>query len=562
MKRIAIIGGGAAAVMACGKLLDGLQDHCQEDVEILVYEKNENINGGLPYSQKEDCYILNLPISAMRADFKNESGFSEWLKMYSPAVSSDFPPRKYFGFYLAYLATELEKKSKQQRVQIKYITNTNIENIEQKDNSLYVITSHNREKWDVNCVMLCTGHLPNEKYKSLERYPNYRHSQWKEGGFDNIGSLDTVGVIGSRLSAIDAVMKLKESNHKGKIILFSRSGLLPAVLPKNVLPYTLKYLTLDNLERLTTDGLKPLSLDALLDLFWKEISDAQGYDVSLNTIKDSLSNYSALEWINKEIACAESELRPWQQVLFASYPIAPKIWQRLSSEGQKQFMENYYSLYLTYLAAFPLENAYHIQELLKTGQLSVVSDLENIDYKNDSFSVQSKGGIYQCQHLFNSIGSGFDPTASELYRKLDSNGMLSKHPIGGVEIDTKTFQVLDSNKTPQPGIYAVGEITRGVYLTISDMSQLMRQVNNAGTHLCDYVLENSHDELIELSSDVKKDAEIAKQSDSIQAFSSNPFSIFSGENASTTATVVAAAALAGATVGYFGASYMVSPSPG
>ncbi|WP_267256874.1 hypothetical protein [Coxiella endosymbiont of Ornithodoros maritimus] len=61
--------------------------------------------------------------------------------------------------------------------------------------------------------------------------------------------------------------------------MFSRSGLLPAVLGKEVTPYPLKHLTLDNFDRLTKSEMENLPLDALMDLFWKEISEAEGKNI-------------------------------------------------------------------------------------------------------------------------------------------------------------------------------------------------------------------------------------------------------------------------------------------
>ncbi|MBW5803115.1 hypothetical protein FIV31_07805 [Coxiella endosymbiont of Ornithodoros amblus] len=73
---------------------------------------------------------------------------------------------------------------------------------------------------------------------------------------------------------IDVVRKLERQGHEGKIFMFSRSSLLPAVLGKEVTLYPLKHLTLDNFDRLKKSGIQNLPLDALVELFWKEINEA------------------------------------------------------------------------------------------------------------------------------------------------------------------------------------------------------------------------------------------------------------------------------------------------
>ena len=72
-----------------------------------------------------------------------------------------------------------------------------------------------------------------------------------------------------------------------------------------------------------------------------------------------------MSWINKEIDQAERDAKPWQQVMFSFYPTVPDIWQRMDLENQRKFILEYSSLFMTYLAAFPLENAYKIKNLLE-----------------------------------------------------------------------------------------------------------------------------------------------------------------------------------------------------
>ena len=56
----------------------------------------------------------------------------------------------------------------------------------------------------------------------------------------------------------------------------------------------------------------------------------------------------------------------------------------MSDNDKKEFFEKYYRLWMTYLAAFPLENAEKILALLKNDQLEVKRGLKSIGY--DEFS--------------------------------------------------------------------------------------------------------------------------------------------------------------------------------
>ena len=121
-------------------------------------------------------------------------------------------------------------------------------------------------------------------------------------------------------------LKLHSVNHHGTISMFSRSGLLPTVLGKEVPSYTLKYLTMEAIKQITESGKKNLPLATLTDLFTCELQEALGKDFKLQDIIQSYQQMSALDWIEKEI----------------------------------------------------LDNAYKIHALLKSGQLKVYGGVQNI----------------------------------------------------------------------------------------------------------------------------------------------------------------------------------------
>lgn len=67
--RIVIIGGGPAAISLCWQLFNEIKfKKLNKTLEIIVFEKNEEIGLGLPYAKKEEAYILNLPKNIMEPD--------------------------------------------------------------------------------------------------------------------------------------------------------------------------------------------------------------------------------------------------------------------------------------------------------------------------------------------------------------------------------------------------------------------------------------------------------------------------------------------------------------
>ncbi len=195
-------------------------------------------------------------------------------------------------------------------------------------------------------VILCTGHMPSNTYREYIGKPGYSHNPWNNDSFLETQPNESVGILSTRLTAIDVAVKLINQNHRGPITMISPNGLLPMVLAKKVLPYQMQYLKLDSLP-------DQIQLSYILKIFFKEISLALNKSCSLHTIPKSYKDIKPLNWMNKEITQAKQNTKPWQQVIFSFYPMAPDIWQRMDSENQRKFILKYNSLFMTYLAAFP-----------------------------------------------------------------------------------------------------------------------------------------------------------------------------------------------------------------
>jgi uncharacterized NAD(P)/FAD-binding protein YdhS len=478
MNTIAIIGGGPAAVSFCMQFVEHFKSqHLTQPIEIIVFEKNTTIGVGLPYSSPSDSYLLNLPKEIMEPIYGNNGNFSHWLQSVRGAnQDTQFPPRHYFGKYLECLADKVKREAASFKISINYLTKNEVFDIQEIGANRFEIKAIGG-KYISNYIILCTGHMPSSTYRELMGKQGYRHYPWDNDAYKNLNRCDDVGIIGSRLTAIDIACQLHQMKHQGKIFMVSRSGLLPTVLAKKIPHYALKYLTLDTVSSLTNSGSKHLQLDTLFQLFWKEISEAMGKPYSFDLIPKSYKDISPLDWLNYEITQAETGHKPWQQVLFALYPNVSTIWPMLSLADQKLFFEKYDSLYMTYLAAFPLENAYKIQELIKSSQLEVHGGLATIEHGMGHFAMKTEGQIITTKHLFNATGLGYNPTLLPLYNNMMKRGLICKHPLGGIAVDSQSLHVFDQAKKLNTRIFALGELTRGSCLATTDLGRVAVQAN-------------------------------------------------------------------------------------
>jgi uncharacterized NAD(P)/FAD-binding protein YdhS len=483
MPNIAIIGGGPGAISLCKQLYDDHNlanlDEFNEDLEISIFEKGDQIGAGLPYATKEDCYILNLPKEIMEPIYGQSGHFAKWLETQKDCPQdTKYPPRRFFGRYLEFLAKEMKTEGLKKGFKITYHLNEEVVDISRLDGDIigYEIKTQSG-KYVTNYVVLATGHMPSTNYTQFIGQKGYTGNPWDTEFYQHLNPVSDIGVIGTRLTAIDVALKLHASNHRGKIHMISRRGLLPTVLSRELPSYALKYLTLNTFTHLTKDYLEPLKLNDLIDLFWKEVSEAEGKTCNLNTIVTSSKDMSAQDWLTKEIHQAELGDRKWQQVLFAFYSIIPNVWSMLHFKDQKRFLNEFYGLFITYLAAFPLDNAYKIMDLIKSGQLTVNGGLNDIVFNKDKFQLKQHNRNLSVNYLINATGSGYQTSSIPLYRTMFNRGLIAEHHLGGIKVVPQTLQVIDNIGRAHKSMYALGEPTRGACLLTADMSRVSAQAS-------------------------------------------------------------------------------------
>jgi uncharacterized NAD(P)/FAD-binding protein YdhS len=465
MVRIAIIGGGPASVSLCLELKKSLQGSLKS-IEILVFEKNSRIGPGLPYAKKENSHLLNLPKQTMEPLSGEKDYFVQWLKQQGLDTESTFPPRYLFGEYLEHRAIIAQLEAEHEGLSIQYLVNNEVSSIKQLDQTAFQIHAV-QGSYTVDYVILGTGHMPSTLYREWIGHPKYIHNPLVSGIFKDIDPDESITLIGSRLTAIDAALKLKRMGHRGRLTMVSRSGLLPTVLSKAIGSYSLKYLTLDGVTKKA--GTEQLSLNDFALLFFKELSslDSQSH---LNKFPKSSREINALDWITNEINEAEDGNRSWQEFLFALYPLTPQFWSMLNAHDQSLFMEQWYGLFITYLAAFPLENAHRVKSLLTTGELSVFGGFQRIEKADGCFLVYCEDQpIIRSDWLINTTGPGYDITSLPLFKCMLDSGIVIAHPLGGLYAEQDTLRVLHANGTSQRRLFALGELTKGINFLTTDL---------------------------------------------------------------------------------------------
>lgn len=485
-QQIVIVGGGAAGVSMMAQLVDSLIKQHMHDITIYLVEKNTVIGPGLPYSTREKDHILNLNASIMSPFPDQPEAFSQWLTQFPEKWSSNysehdvlgnpFPPRYLYGLYLRDLAFQVVEKASIHHIRIQMTTGVEVIDLADSGKNKLFITLSDNQRLLADQVILCVGHLPSSLYRQFKQYPRYIDSPWN-AAYKQIAPGDPVILIGSRLTAIDAALALVANGHRGKIHLASRSGLLPTVLGP-ITPYQRQVLTLEKLHELSLKGERLLSLEEVLRLFWLELELATGKPINLTVFPDPA--LSAEQWLSNEITAAEAGPRGWQCVLMSVYTIIPEIWQLLKQQDKGIFLDYFYGLFITYLAAFPPQNARKILCLLQSGQLEVHAGLHaiNYDHTTQCYHAVFNTDTISAPWVMNATGPGYEVTHSDsqLFEAMLNRGIICPHELGGIQLDFRTLRVKDTHGKTSLPIFAVGELTRGEYLVTTDLGQTAKQV--------------------------------------------------------------------------------------
>lgn len=341
------------------------------------------------------------------------------------------------------------------------------------------------EQWSILCsgrrylasrVALCNGNLPSAAFPDLEAYAEYFNSPYPVSRLvQRIEPGSNVAILGSSLSAIDAIVALKEAGHRGLIQCFSRNGRLPSVRSLHNRRRLERKLTAQDIRVAAQVHGGKLSLNNFFSLLGAQIN-ALGGD---QDIADMLGpRLPAREALDHEIATAERRERLWQVVSAASNDIIDLVWHLLPATERREYYERWRSLWMARRATFPMQNARNLQRYFKDGALQVLGGYQGCNYNTDTrkFVLRSlaaedqQAHLHHADYVINATSFSLDATQAKdpLIRQLLRHGYAVNDPFGGLRLDYESGCLLDARGARQHTLSLLGSLAVGTYFwTIS-----------------------------------------------------------------------------------------------
>jgi uncharacterized NAD(P)/FAD-binding protein YdhS len=445
---VAIIGGGFCGTLAAVNLAR----LTKKFLRILLINYQYPLARGVAYGTRRPEHLLNVVARNMSAFPDIPDHFVDWLRTRSDFAEVPqaelrelFAPRRVYGDYLhGVLLSQMQPLTGPRRCHIEDIEDEVLDIVPATRAADVILKSGEIIKADR--VLLATGNLAPRSVMpagKLESHLAYCQNPWR-GWLDKLPqSTESVLLVGTGLTMIDAFLTLRSIGWKGTIFALSRNGLLPVPhfkgseypgFPPDE-PWTLGLrslaaLTKEHCTRLREKGMNP--------------------------------------------ALTVDKLRPFTQ----------RIWRSFSLEEKQEFCRRFRAQWNVLRHRIPQNVAEEIEVAKGTGafrvlkgRLGAVSDEgSRLHVKIDGEDGQpaeeiSVGLLINCTGPRESLSDAPETLIRNLFRK----GLIRADEVDlGIEV-TPDFSVVGADAQPSRFLFAVGPLLKGALWETSAVPELRAQ---------------------------------------------------------------------------------------
>jgi uncharacterized NAD(P)/FAD-binding protein YdhS len=227
-KTIVIVGGGFSGSMTAAQLLRRASASGSA-VRVALVERQGTVGEGLAYGTRELSHLLNVPAGRMSAWPDRPDDFVRWAaERHGKAAPGDFLPRRWYGEYVreALLKTA-EQAHESARLSVVF---DEVRRIARRPDGGWMVNFARGPSLPADVVVLALGHRPPpDPIKQVWSGPRGRFiaDPWRPFAVNPVRADEPVVVLGSGLTAVDAVLSLAQEPRRAPITLISRRGLVP-----------------------------------------------------------------------------------------------------------------------------------------------------------------------------------------------------------------------------------------------------------------------------------------------------------------------------------------------
>jgi uncharacterized NAD(P)/FAD-binding protein YdhS len=449
-QRIAIIGGGFAGAVTALKLIES----SDQALDLQLFESSHEIGRGIAYSSRNHAHLLNGPARLFGLYPQQPDHLVNWLSANAHAYdwqppagisfANCFAPRWLFGAYVqATLQAALQQSG----------TRVSLQTVQQRVTDLqrhahaghYLITSATGSQWQADRVVLATGLFRAQTQQAFAVDPallqppstapadtRLIENVWHDDAWRDIAQAQTVLIIGSSLTALDAILSAEQHGFTGRYIALSRRGL--QLSPR--------------------EDLEP----------WPDLLQPQRLPTSLRTL---------LRTVQQARHAIRASGESWQRLPGAVRPYLPQLWANASTRDRQRFLRHLRPYWEIALHRAAPESSRAFAQIVASGrylqQSGRISALRAAADGQIEVKWRGRGGqavpSMLVDRVINAQGYEFD------WRKIDDallvsilqRGLVSVHSTGyGIDTVATSGAVRNAAGDTSDSLFAVGHPVRGV----------------------------------------------------------------------------------------------------
>lgn len=416
--------------------------------DIVLLDRKGLFGRGVAYSTGDKSHLLNVPATGMSAFSEDPTDFVRWLKKAGKWEDDRlFYPRAFFGDYICEILSRTSVKKVQDEV---------VGLQSSPCNKILVQTSGGLEILADDVVLAMGNYFSRQYSGAIEKdVCSFYQKFWEVSNLPVLSPEANVAILGSGLSAVDALISLKSLGLKSKVFLFSRHGF-----------FSNSHSPGERKERfnISLSNSSPLELLRVFQSY-RKFAKKSGFD--------------------------------WRHLIDSIRPVANTIWGSWTSRQKTQFRRYLRRYWEVHRHRLPPEMDTFLKDLLRKNEIQVIA------VKKLSLRSEQRGIVVQyqergtgCEKVMN-LDFVFDCTGFEkdlskvqdsLLESLRKNFAVRFHESNEGLLFDGEGRVATRNGC---NIYCVGSLRRGQLFETSAVPELRDQVKRLAIEIANRHLGNS-----------------------------------------------------------------------
>jgi uncharacterized NAD(P)/FAD-binding protein YdhS len=450
-RRVAIIGGGAAAATLLSELLERKPS---QPLHLDWYTGGGTLARGVAYGTASDRHLLNVRAASMSMFAGKPSGFLDFLQRQDPAIAgTDFMPRRRYGDYLETEVARALAQGKANGHDVNVIPFAVEAMVPERDG---VTVIHGEESRRFDAAVLALGALPAQPLHgvSLEALASGRYvvDPWAlMAGAEPDSMPRKVVLIGLGLTAVDVLLELSARWPQTDFTAISRHGLLPEA-------------------HLNAAGAPTGDSGELIESM-RESPDVRHW---LHLLREALAHE-----------------RDWRAVLDSLRPHTPGLWRELDTPQRARFLRHARWAWERARHRMPPQVGRSVAALEAAGRLHRLRGrVQSVAMVGDMLQLQlrrtgaSAGQTLDADLIIQTTGMNNDirRTDHPLVSQLFTNGHIASDPLG-LGMQAATDGRLARGKDYWPNLFAIGSMLRGALWESTAMPEIRQQARSLADQL-------------------------------------------------------------------------------